>query len=192
MSSTALSPSSGMPSPSSQSSAGLLPPELVDAILSRLDFDYSSDVPLENARKRDRILSNISIIARNWTGSARRLLYRSLRIRSWRHLLARPNKWEGSAVESLSIDVVPYGVHAWGREPPDCSREIFELLVKIPNVKSIMPHYVPFDRFDYRSHTLLHESQVLPSLRHLSLSVLFPSLSLLQISSRHQETPSRR
>ena len=121
-----------VPSPAQvQSIAALLPAEIVDCIFSHFDFNYLIEAAFYERAERNRMLSNMSVVAESWKGPARRLLFRNVRIRSWEHLQEKVEDWAGGEVRRLDIDFQ----QRWSTDPQEVAKAVFELLKKVPNLR---------------------------------------------------------
>ena len=150
-----------------QSIAALLPEEIVHSIFAQFGFDYSMDARWEGRVERDRNLSNMSVVAEEWTRPARRLLFRTVRVRRWAKLKEPVDDWVGQQVQSLRIgESELYGV-----ESGEFGRAVVELLKKLPNLRqlSLVKDYgrPPFDHIDFSS---MRSTVFLPQLSELEIS----------------------
>ena len=144
-----------------QSIAALLPAEIVDCIFFHFDFNYSIDAAHQDAREGDRVLSKMSVVAEGWKGPARRLLFRKMRIRSWKHLQKTVKDWAGGEVMSLDLDT-----QRWPKDLQAAASAVFALLKKVPNYDSSV--FAPF-------HSL---PSILPNRRPCRLLYSFPISSI--------------
>lgn len=179
--------------PSQQSTAALLPQEVIDQIFRHFDFNYSLDADSFDLRKRVSGLSRASRVVKSWTAPARRLLFRTVVVefhppstlrREW---FEKMTNLAGPHIHNLSCSFPHYvkGVDA-------TAAATIRLLTRIPNLRQLRLENVPFRQFSDADSVLLRCSPCLLQLTELRLSFrkLRPEYivsDLLAASNRHIE-----
>ena len=155
-----------------QSVAALLPEEIVDSILAQFGFNYSLDATVGDQQDRHSNLNNMSVVAEGWTRAARRLLFRTVRIREWSHLQEEVEEGMGEYVRELDIREVH------GAKMQEVARAIFRLLKRLPNLRRLRLDSIPLDSFDPTDSASMRSAVLLPHLHDLDISHM-PSPSSL-------------
>ena len=154
-----------IPTPS-QSTAALLPPEIVDCIFEHFDFDYSLETRQQDQIVRSDNLSNMSVIAEGWRGPARRLLCRTVCVWRWEQLAEGVPEWARGGLQNASIQH-----SSWrGAQSHDAASAFFKFFQHAPNLRLLHLDCPPFHSFDASDSVLMRTTPFLPLLRDLTVS----------------------
>ena len=96
-----------------------------------------------DTEERFGVLSDVSVVAEGWKWPARRLLCKTVRIKSWKHLQEMVEDWAGGEVRNLHIDI-----EYWSTVPQELAKAVFGLLEKVPNLRQLRLDRIPFTSFD--------------------------------------------
>lgn len=184
----ALAPSPSTPSLYTAPVPTRFPEEIIDIILSRLDYDYSVDAKREERVEQDHSLSHFSVISGNWLGPARRLLAQNVGINSYKHLEAGVPRWAEPYVLSMRLELPARNVSK--ARLAAAAGLVFKLLAKLPKLRTLILYDLTFASFTADDSTLLRNDIHLPKLLDLRLyyTPAFPYSLLrdLLATSNHQ------
>ena len=162
-----------------QSTAALLPDEILDCVFSKL-VDSSDRWVYDWTAQTD--LELMSMVSGRWKESARRLLFRKIRIRSWKHLLEDVDGWAGQQTRYLTLSGSVAGSH-------EVSNAVVKVLKKMPNLQHLQLDGIPFLSFAASDSLSLRSSLLLPRLTEVMVyGRTFPHFvisDLLATSNRH-------
>ena len=170
MDSNAVVTSSGIPTPTPpqiQSIAALLPAEIVGCNFSHFDLNYSLDAYADDRAERIRTLSNLSVVAEGWNWPARRLLFRTVRIRGLEHIMEHLEERAGLEIRSLLLNLSQPNWSTLTRQ--ETVGPIFKLLKKTPNLRQLRLSDLPFTSFNPADSTTMQDTLLLPHLSDLTI-----------------------
>ena len=111
----------------------------------------------------------MSVVAEGWKWPARRLLFRTVRIRinirSWERLQEKVEDWAG--VEIRTLDIYFGDCSA---DQQKAAKAVFELLKKVPNLRQLRFEDLPFTSFNTVDSTAMQATLLLLHLSDLDLS----------------------
>ena len=134
-------------------------------------MDYVFDYIYKDACgvSRDRAISNLSIVTGGWTASARRLLFRDVRIRSWVHFneLVRMEGGRLLVVRTLHVDFGQCGSGGW--QVDSDGDALFRLLQRTPNLVQLDLVGSRFPQFRPAHSRIMRSTVLLPHLIKLTI-----------------------
>ena len=157
-----------------QSVAALLPEEILDSIFAQFGFNYSMDANARDRMERFSILSHMSVVAEGWTRLARRLVFRTVRIKGWTHL-QEVEEGLGKQVRDSEIT----GAHRDGVPSLEVAGAVLKVLKQVPNLRRLRLVALPFDSFNPVDSASMHVAVLLPHLHDLSTSYIASPHSLI-------------
>ena len=148
-----------------QSVAALLPEEILDSIFAQFGFNYSMDANARDRMERFSILSHMSVVAEGWTRLARRLVFRTVRIKGWTHL-QEVEEGLGKQVRDSEIT----GAHRDGVPSLEVAGAVLKVLKQVPNLRQLRLVALRFDSFNTADSVSMHAAVLLPHLHDLYIS----------------------
>ena len=151
-----------------RSIAALLPAEVLDAVYSHFQFDYSLEAQLGSRIERFDNLNRSSLVAPAWSGCARRL-FRSVTITSFDHLSEEVPRWVVEVRSMRSLKVALGGAILTKRQKELAPKLLCKLIQMLPSLRHISLSYFPFTSFDPADSLTLRSTVLLPHLEELRL-----------------------
>ena len=160
--------------------AALLPAEIVDCVFSHFDHVDESRQRIEREfgwasadkfKERRSALDELSTVVSSWTGSARRLLVKDIKIHTMKQLKTVPN-WIGVDVKVLDLDFSSSHFKPTKTETTEnlaMENLVFALLQRLPGLTTLTLNHLHFTSFTDAHSRIIRSPQFLPNLSDLRL-----------------------